>query len=62
MVVKNFLTVRQLAEKHPANSQSSIRWLLFTQPPGFKNCVRRLGRKILIEESAYLEWLDGNKA
>jgi len=59
MEAKNFLTVRQMAEKHPANSQNSIRWYLFTQPPGFNVCVRRIGRKILLEETAYLNWLDG---
>lgn len=62
MESKNFLTVKQMAEKYPGNSQNSIRWFLFTQPPGFNACVRRIGRKILLEERTYLNWLDSQTA
>ena len=59
---KNFLTVKQTAQKHPCNSENSLRWLLFTQPAGFSDCVRRVGRKIFIEEFGYLSWIDRQKA
>lgn len=62
MSEKNYMTVKQLAAKHPGNSENSLRWLLFTQPEGFSECVRRIGRKILLEEGAYLNWLDNQKA
>ena len=59
---KNFLTIRQLAEKHRAFSESSIRWMVFTSPSGFVPCVRRVGRKVLIEENAFLDYIDQQKA
>jgi hypothetical protein len=62
MESKNFLTVKQLAAKHQGNSENSIRWFIFTQPEGFNECVRRIGRKILLEEGAYLNWLNNQKA
>ena len=59
---KNFLTVKQLATKHKFNSENSLRWYLFTSPPGFSDCVRRIGRKIIIDEERYLGWVDNQKA
>lgn len=58
---RNFLTVKQMAERHPFISQSSLRWYLFTEPPGFMACVRRLGRKIVLDEAAFLNWVDSQK-
>ena len=59
---KNFLTIRQLSERYPAFPQGSLRWMVFTMPPGFGNCIRRMGRKILIEERSFLEFIDQQKA
>ena len=58
---RNFMTVKQVAEKYPAFPQGSVRWLVFTMPPGFDKCMRRIGRKILIEENGFLEFVDQQK-
>lgn len=59
---KNFMTIKQLAEKHQAFPQGALRWMVFTNPPGFGQCIRRIGRKILIDEGCFLDFIDGQKA
>jgi hypothetical protein len=52
------LTVRQLAAKHPAFSEPSLRWLIFNRSRnGFDACVIRIGRRVLVDEAAFLGWL-----
>jgi len=63
------LSVRQFAEKHPAFSAGSIRQLIFFSHPrktsrgpipgnGFAAVTVRLGRKLMINEAKFFEWLD----
>lgn len=65
-------TVKQLSQKHPAFSLSSLRNLLFKAKPrmtsigaiqgnGLEKAVIRVGRKILIDEIIFFEWLDDQK-
>lgn len=57
--MSNFLTVKQLAEKHPAFSESSLRYHIFNEKMnGLDKCLRRIGRKVLIEENSFLGWVD----
>jgi hypothetical protein len=59
----NYLTVRQISEKYPAFSQGGIRSLIFNaHHNGFSQCIRRIGRKILIKESIFIEWVEGKAA
>lgn len=64
------LTVRQLAERHPAFSEAAIRWALFcSRSPkgtrahqiyaGLQPAVVRVGRKVLIDEPRFLDWVRG---
>lgn len=56
--VKKYLTVTQLAERHPAFSASAIRHLIFDAPKnGFDSVIVRVGRKLVLEESAFENWL-----
>lgn len=56
---RQLLTVRQLSERHPAFPQSGIRYLIFhSQKNGFANCIRRVGRKILIDEALFFNWVE----
>jgi len=63
-----FLTVRQFAEKHPAWSQPALRNMIFysqsrystkgTIPGnGLDTVLVRVGRKLLIDEEKFFEWL-----
>jgi hypothetical protein len=58
---KQYLTVRKLVEKYSFVTSSSIRWYIFHGAQnGFNKCIRRLGRKILIDEQAFFAWVDSN--
>jgi hypothetical protein len=67
---RSFLTVEQFSQKHPAFSQSSLRSLIFHSRArhsskngklpanGLAVAIRRIGRKVLLDETAFFEWLD----
>ncbi len=60
---KRFATVRQAAALYPAFTESSFRWYIFNAKRlNFDKCIRRVGRKILIELDEFEQWLDGNTA
>ena len=56
----SYLTVKQMAAKHPAFSESSLRYLIFNETKnGIDRAIKRVGRKILINEALFFEWLEG---
>lgn len=56
---RRFATVRQAAELYPAFTQASIRWLIFNEKQnGFNVCVRRVGRKVLLDLDQFDSWID----
>lgn len=68
-VSRSLLTVRQFSERHPAFSQGSLRNLIFLSKArktsrgmlsgnGLDKALIRLGKKILIDEQRFFEWLD----
>ncbi len=58
-MTRNLLTVRQFAEKHRAFSEASLRFSIQnSNKNGFDKVIRRLGRKILIDECAFFKWVD----
>jgi hypothetical protein len=58
----SFLTVKQTSEKYPAFTQNSIRWIIFNSKfNGASAFIRRVGRKILIDNDAFVAWIDGHK-
>lgn len=55
----NYLTVKQMAAKHPAFSESSLRYHIFNEEKnGIDKAIKRVGRKILINENSFFEWLE----
>lgn len=56
---KQFLTIKQAAITYPAFTESSFRWLLFNaNQNGFKKCVRRIGRRVLIDVEIFEDWVN----
>jgi len=46
-------------EYHPWPSVGGLRYLVFfAETNGFHTCVRRAGRRVLIDEKAFFEWVD----
>lgn len=55
---KRFATVKQIPPLYPAFTESSIRWLIFNEKlNGFSECIRRIGRKVLIDLDVFEQWL-----
>ena len=66
---RTLLTVRQLADRHPAFTQGSLRNLIFLAGNrntshgvilgnGLDVALVRIGRKLLIDEAKFFQWID----
>lgn len=54
----NLVTVKTFAQKYPCISEGAMRDCLFYNPEEFRGrCTLKLGRKVLIKEEAFLEWI-----
>lgn len=55
---RSYLTKNQLVEKYPFLTKNRLKNLLFRDRGGFRNTVvRKLGRRILLDEEAFLKFL-----
>lgn len=53
-----YLTVKQLVEKHAALTEGGVRgWIFNATSNGFDHCIKRVGRKLLINEARFFEWI-----
>jgi hypothetical protein len=60
MELHNLKTPKQIVECCPGMTIGGLRMLLFhSRTNGLESCVVRLGRKLLIDEAAFVQWLDG---
>ena len=58
----SFLTVKQASEKYPAFSENSLRWIIFNSKlNGATAFIRKVGRKVLIDETGFVSWVDSQK-
>ncbi|SEF42737.1 hypothetical protein [Nitrosomonas ureae] len=66
---RTLLSVRQFSDKHPAFTQGSLRNLIFLsdnrttsrgtiQGNGLNVALVRIGRKLLIDEAKFFQWID----
>ncbi len=54
-------TVKQLVEKHPYLTESSVRWMLFNRKTnGLSKAVTKLGKKVLIDDQKFAEWVESH--
>lgn len=69
---RTLLTVRQFSDKHSAFTQGSLRNLIFLaenretsrgtiQGNGLKIALVRIGRKLLIDETKFFQWIDAQQ-
>jgi hypothetical protein len=59
-LAKRLSTVKNLPGHYPdaGFTESSIRWFIFNaHENGFTQCVRRAGRKVLIDLDAFENWM-----
>ncbi len=59
-IEKRLATVKNIPTLYPgAFTESSIRWLVFNEKQnGFSKCIRRIGRKVLIDLDSFESWID----
>ena len=61
-------TVRQFASRHPAFTESSLRWLIFNAKErpsskgvvlgnGLETALVRIGRRVLLDEQRFFVWV-----
>jgi len=44
---------------HPWPTPGGLRWLIFHgHQNGFARCTRKIGARVLIDEAAFLDWVD----
>lgn len=57
--LKDYLTIKQLTNENPAFTEGGVRSLIFhSNKNGFKSCIRRIGRRILISRNAFTNWIE----
>ena len=62
MQIPNLLTVRQFSQKHPAFPEGGLRFRIFHEETnGMKTAgvLVRNGRRVLINEERFFDWLTG---
>jgi hypothetical protein len=73
-MAKKWLSVQQFSVKHPVFTENSLRALIFASKPrlrargkgendvipgnGLAHAIRKVGRRVLIDEVAFMEWVD----
>ena len=57
---KRFSTPKKIPELYPGIfTEASIRWLIFDEKRNnFSKCIRRVGRKVLINLDQFESWID----
>jgi len=59
MQLNNLKSPKQIVEACPGMTMGGLRMLLFhSRTNGLESCVVRLGRKLLIDEVAFVKWLE----
>ena len=62
MNTQTLFTIKQFAERHPAFSSNSLRWIIFRSADKsdpdyskFRPAIHRVGGRVLIEEQKFLD-------
>lgn len=56
---KHYLTVKQWANEHKWPPIGGLRYLIFNaEANGFNKVIKRVGRRVLIDEKAFFDWID----
>ena len=55
--VRTLIPVPRWKERHLWPSKGQLRDLIFRQPNGFSSCIVRVGKRVLIDEVRFFEWV-----
>jgi len=57
-----YATVNEMSKLYPSFSEPSLRFLIYkSKENGLSSCIRRIGRKILINTKEFEAWIDSKK-
>ena len=57
------MTFKQAAKHYPAFTEPSLRWLRFNgDVNGFNRCVRKVGRRVILNTELFDVWLNDQAA
>lgn len=63
MPVNQYFTVSQWANEHKWPPVGGLRHLIFNaEANGFNKVIKRVGRRVLIDEKAFFDWVDSQGA
>jgi len=55
----NYYTVKQMAMRHEAFTESAFRYLIFNEKEnGLWPAIKRVGRKVVIDENKFIRWIE----
>jgi len=55
------IPVTKWSQYHDYPTEPGLRWLIFNgEKNGFSDVIRRVGRRVLIDEQSFFVWVDGN--
>jgi hypothetical protein len=58
----DIMTISQLAKAYPAFQVSTIRWWIYNATHnGFNACIIRIGSRIYVDRTKFLEWLESHR-
>ncbi len=58
-MTKRLLPLTEWPKHHAYPNLSGLRYLVFhAEKNGFKSCIKRIGKRILIDEEAFFAWVD----
>lgn len=58
---RRLIPVTKWNQYHDYPTESGLRYLIFNgDRNGFKKVIRKVGRRVLIDEQSYFEWVDHN--
>jgi hypothetical protein len=59
---KRLIPVPNWPEHHDYPSIAGLRWLIFhKETNGFNTVVKKIGRRVLIDEDAYFAWVEAQQ-
>ena len=61
--IRNLIPLTRWGEKHQHPPIGGLRYLVFNaHQNGFDSCIVRIGKRVLIDEEKYFEWVDNQNS
>ena len=59
--IETFLSVKDFSNKHTGWTQQQLRWIIANREKnGFKSVLRKVGKRVMIDEAAFFAKIDNS--